>query len=180
MRVRGCQFVVCGAFFCAALVCCLSGARASDCSNKPELAPELGAWFEENKVLSKATSLRRSLQSPFPGQTVHYYRVKLVLEQAVPHDWYLTIRDKDFRILTVLGPQDFSASAERWTSRLFSPTLIFDLSETAAQQAPAASQLRIKIPEAFAMPERNKEERSNSVRHSFCMYRRTPLNRMGE
>lgn len=84
-----------------------------------------------------------------PEITPRYYMLHLVPSPSMSGEWSLTLRDKNFRVLAVLGPADFSGAnaVGRWTGRLPAEEVWFDF-----YAADATSNAKITLDEAIIMP----------------------------
>lgn len=103
------------------------------------------------------------------GVTPRYYMFRLVSVGEEKQNWSLTIRDTEFRILDIVGPEYFAGSAERgrWTGRLSAKAIIFDL-----EVGNGADGVVILVKDALVMPEQVDKQVAryswqNNTKHSY-------------
>lgn len=124
----------------------------------PRPVTELGARFPIALSLAAqpASARRAAVVHPTPaGATasrIRYMRVRMELRGGERGSWYLTIRDDALRPLEVLTAESFQSSKARWSTRINSSRLMFDLD--LADASAETMSVKVALTEYIAMPEK--------------------------
>jgi len=128
-------------------------AQAAQCAKPVDEATKFGTLLDPVLTIGASTPLLLRLPRP-SSLAMRYAMLRLKVAGERQGDWLLTIRDTDFKVLAVLGPDDFhkasggQPSGDLWTGRLEASDVDLDLSIVDPQN----SDLTITIDEALIMP----------------------------
>ena len=124
----------------AVVMVCATGATGAlsaqdNCGdNTPFLATELGAREGVLERLSTTPQVVTSYPS-VPQKGARYIRVEMSVESPPDCEWFLSVRDRDYRLVQTLG-RESNANPPRWTFRISGDRALFDLQPCPDGKAP--------------------------------------------
>jgi hypothetical protein len=106
------------------------------CAETPFVITELGVREQVTERLSPAPEVVTEYPSaPQPG--ARYVRAQVELTAPPDCEWFLSVRDKDYRLIQTFGRENVPATAIRWTARSPGDRILFDLVPCPGGRAPA-------------------------------------------
>ena len=119
---------------------------------------ELGARFPIAQSVSglpvsaRRTAVVHPTPAGSPASRIRYMRVRMELRDGERGRWYLTIRDDALRPVEVLTADSFRGAKGRWSTRINSSRLQFDLD--LADASAETTSVKVALTEYVAMPEK--------------------------
>lgn len=105
------------------------------CPETPYIITELGAREEVIERLSIAAGVVTPYPSG-PQSGARYVRAHVKVDEPPDCDWFLSVRDRDYRLIQTFGREEFPAASTRWTQRIRGDRALFDLQPCADGRAP--------------------------------------------
>lgn len=127
-------------------------AHAEQCAKPVDAATEFGALDDPTIALTASGRIVHRLPRE-PDFKMRYAMLRLRMSGERQGQWLLTIRDENFKVLAIFGPNDFPKGANGapdgvWTGRLEAADVYFDLFVADKQ----GSDVNITVDEALMMP----------------------------
>lgn len=96
--------------------------KPAECERAAHPVTELGTIFMRGNTV-------KSNDYPFPieNNDARYISVRLKLDQPGDCDWFLVVRDQNFKLIQVFTKENFADSDNHWTARVYGTKVILDL-----------------------------------------------------
>lgn len=135
---------------------------AIDCQRSAHPLTELGDLFIRGKTLA-LTDYPYTVESA----GARYLRIRIQVANPKVCDWYLTIRDKEFKLIQTLSREDFHDSDSLWTVRIYQSAVFLDL-----ESCPdAAASPVVTVQEYLAMPPKTDKNPFYSTQASIAAWK---------